>query len=67
MSDGRKRLSGYEYRKKAAEKKRKLEDVITKSAKLDSFVKKKEKQCESTNLKSLSTKTTSRGNLYTIL
>ncbi|XP_033221187.1 zinc finger MYM-type protein 1-like [Belonocnema kinseyi] len=65
MSDGRKRLSGYEYRKKAAEKKRKLEDVITKFAKLDSFVKKKEKQCESTNLESLSTKTTSKDNNIT--
>lgn len=42
MSDGRKRLSGFAYKKRAAEKSQKENDVLCKTPKLDVFFKKKE-------------------------
>jgi hypothetical protein len=37
MSDGRKRLSGFQYKRNREEKRQKQEDVLKKTPKLDSF------------------------------
>ncbi|GBP54652.1 hypothetical protein EVAR_35914_1 [Eumeta japonica] len=42
MADGRKKLSGFEYRKRALDKNKKELDVLSKTAKLDDFFTKKE-------------------------
>ncbi|KAH0552239.1 hypothetical protein KQX54_007590 [Cotesia glomerata] len=52
MADGRKKLSGYEYRKRALDKSKKEQEVLSKTPKLDDFFKKKEcviQQSESMN------------------
>ncbi|KAK9880051.1 hypothetical protein WA026_008561 [Henosepilachna vigintioctopunctata] len=42
MADGRKKLSGYEYRKRALDKSKKEQEDLSKTPKLDDFFKKKE-------------------------
>lgn len=43
MADGRKKLSGYEYRKRALDKSKKQQEVLSKTPKLDDFFTKKER------------------------
>ncbi|CAH0562966.1 unnamed protein product [Brassicogethes aeneus] len=43
MSDGRKKMSGFEYRKRALNKSKKEQEVLSKTPKLDSFFRKKER------------------------
>lgn len=52
MADRRKKLSEYEYRKRALDKSKKEQEVLSKTPKLDDFFKKKEcviQQSESMN------------------